>query len=81
MPITNEYKLIGKYHREDGPAIELADGYKAWFINGKQVSEFDVMDKFNNIPDIPPIKSDNNSDTPFTITVPKGVKKIVIEFE
>jgi hypothetical protein len=22
-------------HREDGPAIEYADGYKAWYINGK----------------------------------------------
>ena len=22
-------------HREDGPAIEFADGYKAWYLNGK----------------------------------------------
>ena len=22
-------------HREDGPAIEYADGYKEWYINGK----------------------------------------------
>ena len=22
-------------HREDGPAIEFADGYKAWFLNGE----------------------------------------------
>ena len=22
-------------HREDGPAIEYVDGYKAWYINGK----------------------------------------------
>jgi hypothetical protein len=26
-------------HREDGPAIEDADGYKAWFINGKRHRE------------------------------------------
>ena len=24
-----------KLHREDGPAIEYVDGYKAWCINGK----------------------------------------------
>jgi hypothetical protein len=22
-------------HREDGPAVEFADGYKEWYINGK----------------------------------------------
>ena len=26
-------------HREDGPAIEYADGYKAWFLNGKRHRE------------------------------------------
>ena len=25
----------GKRHREDGPAVEGIDGYKAWYINGK----------------------------------------------
>ena len=25
----------GKYHREDGPAIELANGHKEYWINGK----------------------------------------------
>ena len=25
----------GLYHREDGPAIEDADGSKAWYINGQ----------------------------------------------
>ena len=29
----------GKYHREDGPAIEYANGYKAWFLNGKRHRE------------------------------------------
>ena len=24
-----------KLHRLDGPAIEFADGYKAWYVNGK----------------------------------------------
>jgi len=23
-------------HREDGPAIEMADGYKSWYLNGKR---------------------------------------------
>ena len=23
-------------HREDGPAIELPDGTKAWYLNGKK---------------------------------------------
>ena len=25
----------GSRHREDGPAVEYADGYKAWYLNGK----------------------------------------------
>jgi hypothetical protein len=25
----------GKLHRKDGPAIERADGTKAWYVNGK----------------------------------------------
>jgi hypothetical protein len=27
--------LNGKYHREDGPAIEYADGSSSWYLNGK----------------------------------------------
>jgi hypothetical protein len=27
--------LNGKRHREDGPAIEWADGIKFWYLNGK----------------------------------------------
>ena len=27
--------LNGKYHREEGPAVECADGDKSWFLNGK----------------------------------------------
>ncbi len=30
-----EWFLNGKRHREDGPAIEWADGGKSWFLNGK----------------------------------------------
>ena len=31
--------LNGKYHREDGPAVECADGYKYWWLNGEMVTE------------------------------------------
>jgi hypothetical protein len=31
-----EWKLPdGNFHREDGPAHECPDGYKAWYIKGK----------------------------------------------
>jgi hypothetical protein len=30
-----EWYLNGKLHREDGPAIEYANGDKAWRLNGK----------------------------------------------
>ena len=29
------WRLDGKRHREDGPAIEGADGTKSWFLHGK----------------------------------------------
>jgi len=32
---TKRWTLNGKYHREDGPAIEYPDGHKQWWINGK----------------------------------------------
>ena len=32
---TKEWFRNGKYHREDGPAIEYADGTKVWYLNGK----------------------------------------------
>ena len=28
-----EWKLNGKLHRVDGPAVEFADGRKFWYIN------------------------------------------------
>ena len=35
---------VGQYHREDGPAIEYADGTKEWWINGKQYSIEEYME-------------------------------------
>ena len=29
------YNDVGQYHRLDGPAVELADGDKVWYLNGK----------------------------------------------
>jgi len=36
---TKRWFLNGKYHREDGPAVEYADGYRAWYLNGKRNRE------------------------------------------
>ena len=33
------YYLNGKYHREDGPAIEKRNGDKWWYLNGKRHRE------------------------------------------
>ena len=30
------YNLEGKYHRENGPALEWVNGSKSWWINGKR---------------------------------------------
>tara|TARA_R100000081_G_scaffold85407_1_gene54396 strand:- start:207 stop:713 length:507 start_codon:yes stop_codon:yes gene_type:complete len=36
---TKYWYLNGKYHREDGPAIEYSDGSKYWWLNGKRHRE------------------------------------------
>ena len=33
--------LNDKYHREDGPAIEYADGRTYYWINGKHIPQLD----------------------------------------
>ena len=42
--LINKYTDIawykkGKWHREDGPAVELANGYKEWWLNGIRYNE------------------------------------------
>ena len=32
---TKRWYLYGDLHREDGPAVEYANGSKSWFINGE----------------------------------------------
>ncbi len=34
-----EWRINGKLHREDGPAIEYPNGDKEWYINGKHHRE------------------------------------------
>ena len=36
---TKMWRLHGKLHRTDGPAIEWADGSKQWYLNGKRLTE------------------------------------------
>jgi hypothetical protein len=34
-----EWIINGKYHREDGPAVEYSYGTKAWYLNGTRYFE------------------------------------------
>jgi len=34
-----EFRKNGKYHREDGPAVEYSNGDKCWYKNGKRHRE------------------------------------------
>ena len=43
-----EWYLNGKCHREDGPAIEYANGTKAWYQNGKRHREDDPAIEYPN---------------------------------
>jgi hypothetical protein len=36
---TEYWYLKGKLHREDGPAIEWANGTKYWWLNDKELTE------------------------------------------
>ena len=37
--------LEGKFHREDGPAVEHADGEKWWFLNDERLTEKEHRDQ------------------------------------
>ena len=32
---TRKWRLNGRLHREDGPAVEYASGARQWYLNGK----------------------------------------------
>ena len=43
-----EWRQNGKYHRLDGPAIEWADGTKAWYINNFKMTEAEHSERIKN---------------------------------
>ena len=44
---SKHWYLYGELHREDGPAIERPDGYKAWFLNDVRYTEEEYYNKLN----------------------------------
>lgn len=36
---TKNWLLNDNLHREDGPAVEGANGYKEWWLNGEHMTE------------------------------------------
>jgi hypothetical protein len=36
---SHAWYLHGRLHREDGPAIEHANGTKAWWLDGEELTE------------------------------------------
>ena len=38
---TKEWYLNGKWHREDGPAVEPLNGTKLWYLLGMQLTRED----------------------------------------
>lgn len=49
--------LNGKLHREDGPAVEGANGYKAWYVNDTKLTEKEWKSKVKLKPKSPPTDS------------------------
>jgi hypothetical protein len=41
--------INGKCHREDGPAVEYTNGSKAWYINGKRLTEEEFNTRMNPV--------------------------------
>ena len=41
---TKQWILNEKYHREDGPAIERANGSKSWYLNHEKVHPETIVD-------------------------------------
>ena len=49
---TKFWSLNGKYHREDGPAIEWYDGDKNWYLNGTEYTEAEWKAKLNPVKEL-----------------------------
>ena len=45
---TKRWCLGGKVHREDGPAVECADGTKFWYISGIELTKQEFNQRTNN---------------------------------
>lgn len=43
-----EWTLNGELHREDGPAVEWANGAKEWYLNGKRHREDGPAIEYSN---------------------------------
>ena len=41
------WRLNGKFHREDGPAVEYAYGTKYWYLNDNNLTEAEHKAKTN----------------------------------
>ncbi len=44
--------LNGEIHREDGPAIEYADGSKRWWLNGINYTEEEFIKKTTKVTEL-----------------------------
>lgn len=44
---NKRWQLNGKFHREDGPAIEGANGDKEWWINGRILTKEEWFDSLS----------------------------------
>jgi len=44
---VRDWKVNGKFHREDGPAIYYNNGNKYWYLNGKEYSFEEWCKKLN----------------------------------
>ena len=44
--------LNNKLHRKDGPAVECANGYTRWYLNGKEYTEAEFNAKMNPVKEL-----------------------------
>ena len=44
---TREWYVNGKFHREDGPAIEYSNGTREWYVNGEHLTEQEFLARTN----------------------------------
>ena len=46
---TKRWYVNGKLHREDGPAVEYANGSKHWYLNGVNYAEVECRKQLNKL--------------------------------